>query len=701
MMQYDSQVNVLLVDDHPENLLALEAILSPLEQNLVKAHSGQEALRCLLNQDFAVILLDVQMPDMDGFETAALIRQRVRSQHTPIIFLTAFSSSDKLMSKGYSLGAVDYLLKPLEPEILISKVTVFVDLFKKTAEIRRQAAQLAAMNAELKTSEERFRSLSACSPVGIFLTDITGHCTYSNPRCQAICGFTFEESLGMGWLKSIHPEDRQIVFTEWSGYMREGREYSHEFRFQTQEETTRWVHISSSPMVSDTGELLGHVGTVEDITERKQAEEARASFIREQEARRQAEAANRMKDEFLATLSHELRTPLNSMLGWAKLLRSRKFDEKTTARALETIERNAKMQAQLIEDILDVSRIIRGKLHLNLRPVNLVRIIESAMDGVRPSAEAKGIDLSFVISANEPSNVGKRQKAVKSAEAGKPENSKNQHPKFLVAGDSDRLHQIVFNLLTNAIKFTPEAGKVEVQLKRDRTYAQVTVTDTGLGISREFLPYIFDRFRQADSTTTRSHGGLGLGLAIVRHLVELHQGLVHADSPGEGLGATFTIKLPLANQSSKTSDLESQPIPGAIATIPRLEKLQILVVDDDADTLDYLLTVLEQYGAKVTAVSSAREAMSAIQRFKPDVLVSDIGMPEEDGYGLIRKIRALEAEQGGRIPALALTAYARGEERLRAISAGFQMHMAKPVEPVELISVVAKLVELNECRSVT
>jgi PAS domain S-box-containing protein len=703
MMQSDSQVNVLLVDDHPENLLALEAILSPLEQNLVKAHSGQEALRCLLNQDFAVILLDVQMPDMDGFETAALIRQRVRSQHTPIIFLTAFSSSDKLMSKGYSLGAVDYLLKPLEPEILISKVTVFVDLFKKTAEIRRQAAQLAAMNAELKTSEERFRSLSACSPVGIFLTDTQGHCTYSNPRCQAICGFTFEESLGVGWLKSIHPEDRQIVFTEWSGYMREGREYSHEFRFQTQEENTRWVHISSSPMVSDTGELLGHVGTVEDITERKQAEEARANFIREQEARRQAEAANRMKDEFLATLSHELRTPLNSMLGWAKLLRSRKFDETTTARALETIERNAKMQAQLIEDILDVSRIIRGKLHLNLRPVNLVRIIESAMDGVRPSAEAKGIDFSFVISAREPSNVSKRQKAAKSAESGKSENSKNQHPKFLVYGDSDRLHQIVFNLLTNAIKFTPEEGKVEVQLKRDRTYAQVTVTDTGLGISTEFLPYIFDRFRQADSTTTRSHGGLGLGLAIVRHLVELHQGSVHADSPGEGLGATFTIKLPLANESSKTSDIESKPIPeaGAIATIPRLEKLQILVVDDDADTLDYLLTVLEQYGAKVTAVSSAREAMSAIQRFKPDVLVSDIGMPEEDGYALIRKIRALEAEQGGRIPALALTAYARGEERLRAISAGFQMHMAKPVEPVELISVVAKLVELNECRSVT
>src|SRR4028118_717007 len=270
-MQPEPKVNVLLVDDHPENLLALEAILEGLGQHLVKAHSGEEALRCLLHQDFAVILLDVQMPGMDGFETATLIRNRARSQHTPIIFLTAFSTSETLMFKGYSLGAVDYLFKPVEAEVLTSKVGVFVDLFKKTEEVKRQAAQLAAVNTELRESEERFRSLSACSPVGIFLTDIEGRGTYTNPRCQAICGFTLEESLGDGWLNSVYPEDRQKVFAQWSETTREGRSYSDELRLQTKEGSIRWVHVRSSPMFSDQGELIGHVGTVEDITERKQA----------------------------------------------------------------------------------------------------------------------------------------------------------------------------------------------------------------------------------------------------------------------------------------------------------------------------------------------------------------------------------------------------------------------------------------------
>src|SRR5919199_988753 len=265
-MESEPKANVLLVDDHPENLLALEAILEGLGQHLVKAHSGEEALRCLLHQDFAVILLDVQMPGMDGFETATLIRNRARSQHTPIIFLTAFSTSESLMFKGCSLGAVDYLFKPVEPDILTSKVSVFVDLFKKTAEVRRQAAQLASVNTELRESEQRFRSLSACSPVGIFLTDVEGRCTYTNPRCQAICGFTFEESLGVGWSQSVY---------------REGREYSDEFRFQTKEGSVRWVHIRSSPMFSDKGKLIGHVGTAEDITEAKQA----AQRLRESENR--------------------------------------------------------------------------------------------------------------------------------------------------------------------------------------------------------------------------------------------------------------------------------------------------------------------------------------------------------------------------------------------------------------------------------
>ena len=672
-MQPEPKVNVLLVDDHPENLLALEAILEGLGQHLVKAYSGEEALRCLLHQDFAVILLDVQMPGMDGFETATLIRNRARSQHTPIIFLTAFSTSETLMFKGYSLGAVDYLFKPVEAEVLTSKVGVFVDLFKKTEEVKRQAAQLAAVNTELRESEERFRSLSACSPVGIFLTDVEGRCTYTNPRCQAICGFTLEESLGDGWLQGVHPEDREQLLTDWSAWTLANSEYSNEFRFQTPEGIIRQVHLRTSPMLSPQGELIGHVGTVEDMTDRKQAEEARTQFIREQAARQEAEAANRMKDEFLATLSHELRTPLNSVLGWARLLRTRSFDEATTARALETIERNAKSQAQLIEDILDVSRIIRGKLHLNLRPINLLPVIEAAIDAVRPMAEAKSIQLEQVL---DPS-VGR------------------------ITGDQDRLQQIVWNLLTNAIKFTPEGGKVEVRSFRTGGKIQIQVSDTGIGISSDFLPYVFDRFRQADSTTTRAQGGLGLGLAIVRNLVELHGGKVFADSAGEGQGSTFTVELPLQDspelepnclerQALKLDGNNSLRDTSATAS-SALSGLRVLIVDDEPDVRDLLTTVIEESGAKVIAVDSVIEALKVLEQLQPDVLVSDIGMPLEDGYTLIRKVRDLEAERGGLLPAVALTAYVREEDCQSAIESGYQMHMSKPVDTTQLVMAVANL----------
>lgn len=693
-MEPEPKVNVLLVDDHPENLLALEAILDRLGQHLVKAHSGEEALRCLLHQDFAVILLDVQMPGMDGFETATLIRNRARSQHTPIIFLTAFSKSDSLMFKGYSLGAVDYLFKPVEPEILTSKVAVFVDLFKKTAEIQRQTAQLTLVNSELRESEERFRSLSACSPVGIFLTDVEGRCTYTNPRCQTICGFTFEESLEKSWLSSVHPEDYAQVSSDWFAQILNGQEYSQEFRFQTKEAEICWVNVRSSPMLSAQGQLLGHVGTIEDITERKQAEETRAQVIREQEARQQAEAANRMKDEFLATLSHELRTPLNSILGWSGLLRTRSFDQATIARALETIERNAKVQAQLIEDILDVSRIIRGKLHLNLHPINLVPVVEAAIESVRPSAEAKSIHLEHVL---EPSiNLvldNCSPFAVREGNGG----TSSCRESLLINGDSDRLQQIVWNLLTNAIKFTPEGGQIEVRSWRTDLCAHVQVTDTGMGISTDFLPYVFDRFRQADSTTTRSHGGLGLGLAIVRHLVELHSGTVHVNSAGEGQGATFTVKLPTLQTKSKGQEhrgeekQEESTLDASTSKFLPLDGLKVLIVDDEPDVRELLTAVIEESGAKVIAAASVEEALKVLEQLQPDVLVSDIAMPLEDGYTLIRKVRDIEAQRGGILPAVALTAYVREEDYQEAIASGFQMHMPKPVDTTQLVTVVAEL----------
>jgi PAS domain S-box-containing protein len=385
----------------------------------------------------------------------------------------------------------------------------------------------------------------------------------------------------------------------------------------------------------------------------------------------EAQVSNRAKDEFLTTLSHELRTPLTSMLGWAQLLRTGQLDGATAERALEMIESSAKLQAQLIEDLLDVSRIISGKLRLEARPVELGPIIEAAVDAVRPAAEAKEIRLHAALGRA----LGQ------------------------VSGDTERLQQIIWNLLSNAIKFTPQGGRVAVRLARVGAAARIRVTDTGRGISPEFLPYVFDRFRQADVSTTRTHSGLGLGLSIVRHLVELQGGTVRAESPGEGRGATFTVEFPLrparavrgraggALGRSGARETGQRHPDGFTA----LEGLRLLVVDDEADARELLTVALERSGAEVTAVGSASEALREIERVRPDVLLSDIAMPGEDGYAFIRRVRAREAELGGRIPAAALTAYTREEDRRRALQAGFQMHVAKPVEPAELTAVVANL----------
>ena len=426
-----------------------------------------------------------------------------------------------------------------------------------------------------------------------------------------------------------------------------------------------WVEMSMVPVADETGCYTHWVSVQRDITSRKRAEEDRAQLIREQAARTEAEAASRIKDEFLAIVSHELRSPLNAMLGWAKLLRTRKFDQEKTNKALEIIERNASAQTQLIEDLLDISRIIHGKVRLYARPTNLVQVIAAAIDTVRPTALAKTIQVS----------------------------SKLDRDVGLVSGDPERLQQVVWNLLSNAIKFTPVGGQVSVQLERVDSHAQIKVIDTGCGIDPDFLPHVFERFCQAESATTRAHGGLGLGLAIVRNIVELHSGTIQVESPGVGQGATFIVQLSLIRNPSQVSELEQLALQGQASLDDSLSLagLRALIVDDEIDTRDFLVTALEQEGAEVTAAASAGEAMRLLERLKPDVLVSDIGMPESDGYTLIRSIRALAPEQGGLIPAAALTAYAREEDRILALKAGFQMHVSKPIEPMKLVAVVAKL----------
>ncbi|KAF3890746.1 PAS domain S-box protein [Tolypothrix bouteillei VB521301] len=454
-----------------------------------------------------------------------------------------------------------------------------------------------------------------------------------------------------------------------------------------------------------------------------------------QQQTEQLKEANRMKDEFLAILSHELRSPLNAILGWTQLLRSRRqLDETKVSKALETIERNAKAQTQLIEDLLDISRMIRGKLRLNVRPCNLVSIIETALETVRLAAETKEIDLKFYVLGETGQETGDREENtqkfrnqasclnMKGASYNDIRNpsltslSPALSSQFTVIGDSERLQQIIWNLLSNAIKFTSQGGHVEVRLSvvkhkeslRDLnsqfplSYVQIQVSDTGIGICPDFLPYVFDRFRQADSSTTRSFGGLGLGLAIVSHLVELHGGIVSVESPGKGQGTTFTVKLPLLGKKDEEdreirgqADRETR---GTFTATPSLLGIRVLVVDDETDTRDFLSIVLQQCQAEVKAVGCVREALEVIAQWRPDVLVSDIGMPNEDGYTLIREVRSLErtgkiplSEQGAKIPAAALTAYARTEDRLRALQEGFQIHLPKPVEPAELVTVVASL----------
>lgn len=409
-----------------------------------------------------------------------------------------------------------------------------------------------------------------------------------------------------------------------------------------------------------------------EVKERQLAEERlRLALVGEQMARAEAETANRMKDEFLATVSHELRTPLNAIMGWSHLLRSGSLDEATVSRAVETIDRNAKAQAQLIEDILDVSRMITGKLRLNKEPVDIAAVINASIDSVQLAVDSKNIALEVTLDPSARHTVG----------------------------DSSRLQQVVWNLLSNAIKFTPSGGRIEVKLERAGRNLRIRVSDSGQGIRPDFLPFIFERFRQADGTTTRQHGGLGLGLAIVRNLVELHGGTIEAESAGEGKGASFIVKLPLApspqrNREPGRAALSHQPrndADGHFNTLPALDDMQVLLVDDDPDTLQILSVMLVESKANVQTATSVSEAMEVLEWYKPDVVVSDLAMPGEDGYSLVARIRA--EENGNQIPIMALTSYVRVEDRARALSAGFNMFVPKPVEPDELITAIANLAE--------
>jgi signal transduction histidine kinase len=554
------RARILIVDDLPEKLLVYRTLLEDLDAQIVEAHSGTEALKRVLEGEFAVILLDVNMPDIDGLETANLLRRHKNGRHTPIIFITSYAD-EMQTARGYELGAVDYILSPVIAPVLRTKVRVFVDLFDARV-------ALSTANQELETR----------------VTERTAELQNSNERLQA------------------------------------------------------------------------------EIAERLRAEAEREALLaREKVLRAEAEELSRLKDEFLATMSHELRTPLNAIFGWITLLRTRRLDEPTQERALETIERNARAQKRLIEDLLDVSRIVTGKVALELVTVDPRRVVEAALETMHPAAQTKGLKIVPLLDIS----------------AG------------TVRGDFARLQQIVCNLLSNAIKFTDSGGHVEVCLARRNGEVEISVADSGQGIKPEFLPLVFDRFRQEDGSISRRHGGLGLGLAIVRHLVELHAGSVEAQSSGEGKGAKFIVRLPV-REGSLIQRVSEAPN-GTIVSAAMLMGVRLLVVDDDPGARELISGMLEGFGAQVSTAESGQQAMSLLFAQRPDVLIADLGMPGMDGYTLIEQVRALEPDFGGLTPAVAVTAYASPQDRLRALQAGYQNHVAKPVEAEELAIVIASL----------
>jgi len=704
-----SGLRFLLLED---SLLDAELLHALLAEGGIVCHLDQVKTRIefqtVLEQGgFDLILSDYSLPGFDGI--AALEIAQHQCPDVPFIFVTA-TMGEEVAIETLKSGATDYVLKQRLERLIPS-----IQRALREAQERRARQQA---EAELHRREQEFRALVENSPDVIARIDRNLCYLYVNSVIEQAAGIPPDLLIGKTTPELGVSEE---IYTNWEARLSKvfatGMACFFEFDFQSPA-GIRYYQSQIVPEFALDGSVETLLSITRDITPSKQAEQVlRTSEAQLRQQKEELERANQVKDEFLAVLSHELRSPLNAILGWSKILRTRQLDTTTFERGLEIIERNAKLQTQLIEDLLDVSRIIRGKLTLLPQPTSLVPVIEAAIDTMRLAAQAKSIDLQFTILDG---GVGDEEAK-----------STVENLKFRVLGDPSRLQQIFWNLLSNAIKFTPNGGQVEVKLStvegrkwgvgsREEShyspaYAQITVKDTGIGISPDFLPYVFDSFRQADGSTTRKEGGLGLGLAIVRHLVELHGGTVAASSPGEGQGATFTVRLLLLEERGGKGELgapsgdqgargnSGSPLEirgqegegGGYSQIPSpqspLVGIRVLVVDDDADSRNFLVFALEEFGAVATAVPSVSRALQVLVSFKPDVLISDIGMPEQDGYTLIQQVRTLPRTQGGQIPAIALTAYAGEKDRQKAIAAGFQKHLSKPVAPDELTSVIVEL----------
>ncbi|WP_170319294.1 response regulator [Polyangium spumosum] len=645
---------ILIVDDTAANLLAFEAALEPLGYEIVKAVSGRAALRHLLRHDFSLVLMDVQMPDMNGIETVKLIKRSKRHRYIPILFITAVHRSMSFILEGYETGAVDYVLKPCQPSILRSKVTVLVELFRQKEIVKRQAALLREREREAmeRRAERRYQGIIEAMPICVWTTHGNGAFHDANDAWSRYAGVRGRKDVGRALLAALHPEDRKQVLALWRKALRRRIGVEVQARLRRADGVYRW-HLARAVPQRDEGHVRGWILTATDIDEQKRAEEAA------HRARKEAESANFeiMKDEFLATISHELNTPLTAIVGWSSLLATGALDGASAERGLDTIARSARAEQRVIEDILDASRIATGRLQVHLSPLDPTAIVHEAVDALRPLARAKGVTFECEVDSSGASMMA----------------------------DPDRLWQITWKLVFNAIKFTPSGGRVDVRFEHLGKRFLLTVSDTGEGITHGRLPQVFRSFSQEDASTKRKHGGLGLGLSIVQKLVELHGGTVSAASAGKGSGATFTVSLPS----------QEGPEQGAPATrVARydrriLEGTRVLLVTPDVEARALCADVLQRRGAAVFSVSSAEEAVAFVaESAPPDVVVSDLVTRGGDDAAFLERLRSRD---GQHLPSIAVLEAAEVDQTWQALSAGFRGSIAKPIHPAHLVAAIASV----------
>ena len=636
------RLRILNVDDYGPGRYARTKLLQQAGFDVVEADTGAAALRQAIQARPHVVLLDVKLPDVDGYEVCRRLKADPATAPIPVLHLSAAHRTAGDHARGLDAGADGFLVEPVAPEVLLATV-------RSVARTRRAED---AVRAAARQWQLTFDAISDA----VCLLGPGGRILRHNAVFAALAGDD-EELIGRDGA-DVAGRVLRYPATELRALLRSDRRAVREFLVGS-----RWLQLVTEVVRDEAGRLEGGLLILTDISERKRVDSMKAELLRmEQQARLGAEASNRAKDEFLAVLSHELRTPLTAMLGWIRMLAVGDLDGGATAHAIEVIERNTRLQAQIVEDLLDVSRIIAGKMTLEIHEVVPSVVLRAAVDGVGGAAETKGIEIALDIRAD----VG------------------------VVRGDGGRLLQVFSNLLSNAVKFTPAGGRIVVVASREGDGLRVAVTDSGRGIDPALLPYVFEPFRQAEGASRRTHTGLGLGLAIVRHLVELHGGHTDASSPGLGQGSTFTVWLPAEPPGVAEARAALRSDVPAPAEIASLHGVRLLLVEDDVDTREVVRLILRESGADVVGVGSASAALDVIRIAPPDVLISDIGLADRDGYDLIRTVRQLPGVRGG-VPAIALSAFARESDRLEALRAGYDRHVPKPVEPRSLRSAIVDL----------